>query len=43
MFNQMYQNNPNFRQFANQVRDMTPEQAFKQYGLDFDQFKGLKW
>lgn len=43
LFNQMYQNNPNFKQFADQVRNMSPEQAFQQYGLDFSQFRNLKW
>lgn len=43
IFNQMYQNNPNFRHFADQVRNMTPEQAFNKYGLDFNQFRNLKW
>lgn len=43
VFNQMYQSNPDFRQFANQVRNMTPEQAFQQNGLDFNQFRNLKW
>ncbi len=43
VFNKLYQSNQNFRQFADQVRNMTPEQAFKQYGLNYDQFKGLKW
>ena len=43
LFNQMYQNNPNFKQFADQVRNMTPDQAFSQYGLDFNQFRNLRW
>lgn len=43
VFNQMYQTNPNFRQFADKVRNMTPEQAFRQNGLDFNQFRGMKW
>lgn len=43
IFNQMYQNNPNFKQFADKVRNMSPEQAFQQYGLDFNKFKGFKW
>ena len=43
VFNQMYNSNPNFRQFADQVRNMTPEDAFRQHGLDFNQFKGLRW
>ena len=43
VFNHMYQSNPDFRQFANQVRNMTPEQAFQQNGLDFNQFRNFKW
>ena len=42
-FDKLYNENPSFKQFADQVRNMTPEQAFKQYGLDFDMFKGFKW
>ena len=43
VFNQLYKNNPNFKQFADQVRDKTPEQAFSEHGLDFSQFRNLKW
>lgn len=43
VFNSMYQSNPNFRQFADQVRNKTPEQAFSQYGLDFNQFRNFRW
>lgn len=43
IFKQMYNTNPRFRAFADSVRDMTPEQAFKQNGLDFSQFKGFRW
>ncbi len=43
VFNQMYNNNPQFRNFANSVRGKTPEEAFKQNGLDFDDFRSLKW
>lgn len=43
VFNQMYNSNPNFRQFADKVRNMTPEDAFRQHGMDFNQFKGYKW
>jgi hypothetical protein len=43
IFNQMYQNNPQFKQFANSMRGKTPEQAFKENGLDFNQFKNYKW
>ena len=38
---QMYQTNPQFRQFADSMRGKTPEQAFRENGLDFNQFKGL--
>lgn len=43
VFDQMYNGNPNFRQFADKVRNMSPEEAFRQHGLDFNQFKGYKW
>lgn len=43
VFNQMYNNNPQFRNFANSVRGKTPEEAFKQNGLDFNDFRSLKW
>ncbi len=43
LFNQMYQNNPQFKQFADSMRGKTPEQAFQENGLDFNRFKNLKW
>lgn len=43
IFNQMYQNNPQFKQFADSMRGKTPEQAFQERGLDFNQFKNFKW
>ena len=43
VFNQMYQSNPQFRQFADSMRDKTPEQAFYENGLDFNQFKNMRW
>lgn len=43
IFNQMYQNNPQFRQFADNMKGKTPEQAFRENGLNFNQFKNLKW
>lgn len=43
IFEKMYQSNPNFRQFANSVRNMTPEEAFSQYGLDFNMFRNQRW
>lgn len=43
VFDKMYSENPDFRRFADTVRNMTPEQAFQQYGLDFGMFKDQKW
>lgn len=43
LFNQMYQNNPQFKQFADSMQGKTPEQAFRENGLDFNQFKNYKW
>ena len=43
IFNQMYQSNPQFRQFADSMQNKTPEQAFSENGLDFNQFKSYKW
>lgn len=40
-FNQMYQSNPQFRQFADSMRGKTPEQAFRENGLDYNQFRTL--
>ncbi len=41
LFNQMYQSNPQFRDFANSMKGKTPEQAFKERGLDFNSFKNM--
>lgn len=41
MFDQMYQTNPEFRDFANSMRGKTPEQAFRENGLDYSQFRGM--
>lgn len=38
-YNYMYQTNPQFRQFADSMRGKTPEQAFSENGLDFNQFR----
>lgn len=43
IFNQMYQNNPQFKQFADSMKGKTPEQAFRENGLNFNQFKNMKW
>lgn len=40
-YDQMYKNNPEFRQFADSMRGKTPEQAFKENGLDFGQVRSL--
>lgn len=41
IFNQMYQNNPQFRDFANSMKDKTPEQAFQECGFDYRAFKNM--
>lgn len=38
---QLYQSDPQFRQFADSMRGKTPEQAFRENGLDFDQFRSM--
>lgn len=41
MYQTMYQTNPEFRQFADSMQGKTPQQAFRENGLDFDQVRGL--
>lgn len=41
IYNQMYQSNPQFRDFANSMKGKTPEQAFQEKGFDYSKFKGL--
>lgn len=41
VYDQMYQSDPQFRSFADSMRGKTPEQAFRDYGLDFAQLQGL--
>lgn len=43
VFGKLYATNPQFRQFADSMRGKTPEQAFSERGLDFDQVKNLRW
>ena len=43
IFNQMYNTNPQFKQFADSMRGKTPEQAFGEKGLDFNQFRHFRW
>lgn len=42
-YNHLYNTNPQFRQFADSMRGKTPEQAFREHGLNFDQFRGFRW
>lgn len=39
LYQQMYQTNPQFRSFANSMRGKTPEQAFRENGLDYSQVR----
>ena len=41
LYNTMYQTNPEFRQFADSMQGKTPQQAFRENGLDYDQLRGL--
>lgn len=41
IFNKLYNSNPNFRSLADSVRDKTPEQAFQEQGLDYNQFQNI--
>lgn len=43
VFDRLYQSNPQFRQFADSMRGKTPEQAFRENGLDFNQFRSFRW
>jgi hypothetical protein len=37
IYNRLYQSNPTFRNLANEVGNMTPEQAFQAKGVDINQ------
>lgn len=41
MFDQMYESNPQFRDFANSMKGKPIEQAYQENGFDYDQFKGM--
>ncbi len=41
IFNKMYQSNPQFRNFADSMQGKTPEQAFQEQGLDYNQFRDI--
>jgi hypothetical protein len=40
LFEQMMRSNPSFAQFVTDNAGKTPEQAFRDNGLDYEQFKG---
>ena len=42
IFNMLYQRNPQFRQIADSVRGMTPEQACQSLGVDMDQYNQMQ-
>ena len=37
----LYNKNPQFRQFADSMRNKTPEQAFQENGLDYNQYRNV--
>ena len=41
IFNNLYNNNSNFRQLADSMMGKTPEQAFREKGLDYNQYKNV--
>ena len=41
IFNMLYNKNPQFRQFADSMRNKTPEQAFQENGLDYNQYRNV--
>lgn len=41
LYNSMYAQNPEFRQFADSMKGKTPHQAFQEYGMNYEQMRGL--
>jgi hypothetical protein len=41
LINYMSQTNPQFAQFVQNMQGKTPEQAFKEFGLDYSKFAGI--
>lgn len=41
IFNKLYNSNPQFKAFADSMQGKTPEQAFQENGLDYNQFKNV--
>ena len=43
VFNQLYASNPKFREIADSVRGMTPEQGCAKHGVNFNTLLPFKW
>lgn len=41
IFNEMYANNPKFREFADSMKGKDPREAFREKGFDFDQIRKM--
>ena len=41
IFNKLYNGYPQFRQFADSMQRKTPEQAFQECGLDYNQYRNV--
>lgn len=41
LMSRLRQENPQFEQFVQQNKDKTPEQAFREHGFDYNQFRNL--
>lgn len=41
IFNNLYRNNPQFKQFADSMQGKNPEEAFQEQGLDYNQFRNV--
>lgn len=41
IFENEYRTNPTFRNFADSLKGKTPDQAFREYGIDFSLVQGL--
>lgn len=39
LYSHLYQTNPQFRSFADSMRGKTPQQAFQEHGMDFEQVR----
>ena len=41
IFNNLYNNNPQFRQFADSMQGKNPDQEFQNRGLDYSQYSNI--